>query len=156
LIRRHSAWYFTADLLCLMYSVRKTECVERARQVGHSNRVLKMKVQHPISSSMMVMRSSRNLSGIIAVIPVVDEIAPAHQVVGGRAEAKQPVDEASAAVASLRKSTTVYAKACSISFRLRLAQEIARMPPGTPINRAPAQARCIGPRAGWCASGARP
>src|SRR4030095_4958584 len=38
-------------------------------------------------------------SALSASRPLRDEIAPAHQIVGGRAEAKQPIDETAASVA---------------------------------------------------------
>ena len=63
-----------------------------------------MQVQYPVSLVV-------NGEAFIAVIripsasstsrPLRDQIAPAHPVVGGGAEAKQPVDEPSAAVAQL-------------------------------------------------------
>src|SRR6266542_1887219 len=70
--------------------------------------------------------------------PLRHEIAPAHQVVGGGAEAKQPVDEMSAAVAELAEEPDGLHPAEGLldQFPLALTQGIARMTSRAAIDRA--------------------
>ena len=78
--------------------------------------------------------------------PSRDEIAPAHQVVGGRTKAKQPIDEASAAVAEFAEERDGLQPAEGLLDQLPLAltQGIARMTRGATINRAAAEPGVLG------------
>src|SRR6185503_19059597 len=71
--------------------------------------------------------------------PLRDEVAPAHQVVGSGAEAKQPVDEASAAVAEFPKEPYGLhpAKGLFDQFPFALAHGVAGMARGAAIDGAP-------------------
>src|SRR5712691_8308362 len=108
-----------------------------------------MKVQHQISLfndgdafiSMIEIYLSPSSSR-----PLRDEIAPAHQVVGGRAEAKQPIDEASTAVAEFAEERDGLQPAKGLLDQLpfALAQGIGRMTRRAPINGAPAEPGVLG------------
>ena len=78
--------------------------------------------------------------------PLRNEIAPAHQIVGGRPEAKHPVDEASATVAEFAEERDGLQPAEGLLDQLPLAltQGIARMPRGATINRAAAEPGVLG------------
>src|SRR5262245_52349186 len=81
-------------------------------------------------------RSLRRLRG---------EIAPTHQVVGGRSEAKQPIDERSAAVAQLpqERDGLQPAKRLLHEFPFAMTQTVARVSCRARIDRAAAVAEFV-------------
>src|ERR1700726_180692 len=100
-----------------------------------------MQVQHPMSLLVdgdvfiAMIGIHRSLSSLR---PLRHEIAPAHQVVGGGAEAKQPIDEAATAVTKFAEEPDGLHPAEGLldQLPLALAQGIARMARGPAIDRA--------------------
>src|SRR5688572_5232799 len=107
-----------------------------------------MQVQYPIS---FVVHGD----AFIAVIqipsasstlrPLRDQIAPAHQVVGGSAKAKQPVDEPSAAVAQLaeERDSLQPPERLLNELPLSMTEPIADVSSRARVDRAAAVPKCV-------------
>src|SRR5262245_47123492 len=102
-----------------------------------------MRLQHPISHvvdgdafiAMIGIPPASSASRLLR-----NEVAPAHEVIGSGAEAKQPVDEASTAVAEFPKKPHRFhpAKGLLDQLPFALADGVAGMARGAAVDRAPA------------------